>query len=1040
VGEGNDEIEVFDVTNLQSPQKIVSLPIEEEKWVWSIKFVGDYLWAGTKNSGIIIFDIHDPANAKRVGFIKIKDDVRRMIVEKNIVYVSGGPGGLYIYDITNPVAPVKLSKFALGGYVYNIRKGGDFIFIANDKAKKVQIVKVSDPRKPIMAFEKQCKNKIYDVLKNNVYVYVTANMKTIFARYNNPPVIAEIGDKKIDENKVLRFKVNASDPDYDPVSLAAANLPEGAVFDSTDTFVWKPNFEQSGVYSDVEFIATEKTETALKTVSKISIFVNHVNRHPVLDSLPDYTVDENTLLTFKVPRGTDPDKEDAGKLVQFIESLPMGAVFDSLSLTFTWTPTFEQSGVYYPIAVVKDPSGLTARRKFKITVNHVDRPPVVEKVQKNFVVDENKLLTIQFKGSDPDKEDQQKLKWYIKNLPEGAKFDANKQLFTWTPGYEQSGKYENIGVFLKVNDFIDSTVFAITVNHVSRPPVLEEIAAKKINEMDTLAFTVTAKDPDIEDEGKLVYSISNLPQGAVFDEKTGAFSWVPGYEQSGEYTLHFKVTDSAGETNEKDLKITVKHVNRPPVLEDIAAKKVNENELLSFIVKGSDPDKEDAKKLKIKAKNLPKGAVFDNKSNEFKWTPTFEQSGEYTVDFTLTDGAGGEDKKSVKITVVHVNRPPALEQVAAKTVKENKELKFTVKGSDPDKEDKGKIKLSAVKLPEGAKFDAGTGVFTWTPTYEQAGKFTAVFEITDAAGAKAQTTVDITVNNVNRKPEWKAELAAQTIDEGKILTYQLPAANDPDKEDAEKIKYSASNMPKGAQFDAATHTFSWTPDYDQSGKYTVNFEVTDGEFKIRKKMNITVNHVNRKPEWNGLTDQSIDENKTLKYKLPKADDPDKEDAKKLKYSASGLPDGAVFNSGSRTLTWKPTYDQAGQYKIKFSVTDGEFNVEKEISVTVNNTNRKPKISRISSQSLEEGESLSVSASASDPDDDNLSYSLDGNPSGMSIGSDGTITWNNAAPGSYNVTVTVSDGKGGEDSTSFKVNVKAKPKPEAPAQENSEPGK
>jgi hypothetical protein len=58
--------------------------------------------------------------------------------------------------------------------------------------------------------------------------------------------------------------------------------------------------------------------------------------------------------------------------------------------------------------------------------------------------------------------------------------------------------------------------------------------------------------------------------------------------------------------------------------------------------------------------------------------------------------------------------------------------------------------------------------------------------------------------------------------------------------DGDSLVYSASNLPEGASFDAGTHTFSWTPRYDQAGVYTVHFEVSDGVYTDEEDVTITV--------------------------------------------------------------------------------------------------------------------------------------------------------------------------------------------------------
>lgn len=68
-----------------------------------------------------------------------------------------------------------------------------------------------------------------------------------------------------------------------------------------------------------------------------------------------------------------------------------------------------------------------------------------------------------------------------------------------------------------------------------------------------LTFSIAATDPD---GGWLDYSVSNLPDGAVFDNATLTFSWTPRFDQAGVYSVTFEVSD--GElTDSEDITITV---------------------------------------------------------------------------------------------------------------------------------------------------------------------------------------------------------------------------------------------------------------------------------------------------------------------------------------------------------------------------------------------------------------------------------------------------------------------------------------------------
>ena len=100
---------------------------------------------------------------------------------------------------------------------------------------------------------------------------------------------------------------------------------------------------------------------------------------------------------------------------------------------------------------------------------------------------------------------------------------------------------------------------------IDRPPVLNAIGNKSVNEGAQLTFTVAAGDAD---GNFLTYSASNLPLGASFDPATRIFSWTTEYNQAGVYaSIHFLVSDGLM-TDYEDITITVGNVLRPDVNSD----------------------------------------------------------------------------------------------------------------------------------------------------------------------------------------------------------------------------------------------------------------------------------------------------------------------------------------------------------------------------------------------------------------------------------------------------------------------------------------
>jgi PKD repeat protein len=171
--------------------------------------------------------------------------------------------------------------------------------------------------------------------------------------------------------------------------------------------------------------------------------------------------------------------------------------------------------------------------------------------------------------------------------------------------------------------------------------------------------------------------------------------------------------------------------------------------------------------------------------------------------------------------------------ISSQKVAENGLLTFTVSASDPDKEDAGKITLSADGLPKGANFNAGK--FSWTPNYDQAGDYTVTFKAKDVQGLEDSKSVTITVTNVNRAPKLSA-ISNQNASEGKELSFKV-SANDEDKQD--QLTFTMSGAPSGANL-SSDGSFSWTPQIGQAGTYTITVTVSDGTASDSKNFSITV--------------------------------------------------------------------------------------------------------------------------------------------------------------------------------------------------------
>ncbi len=89
-------------------------------------------------------------------------------------------------------------------------------------------------------------------------------------------------------------------------------------------------------------------------------------------------------------------------------------------------------------------------------------------------------------------------------------------------------------------------------------------------------------------------------------------------------------------------------INQPPVMTSIPDKVAITGQMLSFKVLVTDPDGDP---LTYSTSSLPAGAQFNTATQMFTWTPAMNQTGEYQISFTVTDGQFS-DTRTVKILAI----------------------------------------------------------------------------------------------------------------------------------------------------------------------------------------------------------------------------------------------------------------------------------------------------------------------------------------------------------------------------------------------------
>jgi len=214
---------------------------------------------------------------------------------------------------------------------------------------------------------------------------------------NRAPVLGAISDQSVNENTLLSFSVNATDPDGQTLTYSVTGLPSGAAL-ASQTFTWTPTYNQAGTFALTFTVDDGQAQDS----QAITITVNNVNRAPVLSAINNKSVWSDDPLTFTID-ATDPD----GDAVTYsANAVPSGATF--ITETFDWTPTPAQIGSYNVTFYASD-GQLQDSEAITITVNVDSLAPTITNLSPAagaIQVPLNNLITLNVtdagKGINPD--------------------------------------------------------------------------------------------------------------------------------------------------------------------------------------------------------------------------------------------------------------------------------------------------------------------------------------------------------------------------------------------------------------------------------------------------------------------------------------------------------------------------------------------------------------------------------------------------------------------------------------------------------------
>ena len=277
---------------------------------------------------------------------------------------------------------------------------------------------------------------------------------------------------------------------------------------------------------------------------------------------------------------------------------------------------------------------------------------------------------------------------------------------------------------------------------------------------------------------------------------------------------------------------------------------------------------------------------------------------------------------------------------------------------------------------------------------------------------------------VNAPPQMKVPLPNPEIVEDSVDDQWLDLSTAFEDPDGDTLVYTMNPLPEHIKvtIDPATGKVTLRPGADWSGQEGLTFIASDGEFSVSRSCLVTVTPVNDRPRFKTVNDQpitsdpvafTIDQGEQLVINVLAED----VEGDELVFSANSTIIQVDGSTGR--ITFQPDNNEVGTLRFALTLYDTvtpSSKVTLNFTITVRNTNDPVDAPRIinprQGDKFKTGVTFSLIGACTDPDTQygqQLTFKWYWNGTNL-IGEGTSLTWNFTSPGTFNITLTVSDGE------------------------------
>ena len=340
-----------------------------------------------------------------------------------------------------------------------------------------------------------------------------------------------------------------------------------------------------------------------------------------------------------------------------------------------------------------------------------------------------------------------------------------------------------------------------------------------VNEGQHVQFTIKSTS----ESDKIYYSLDGAEGLGIQLDSTGQFSWTPSFDlvdrvqKSRDVTVIFQQVPPDGKRERKEVTFIVRHVNRPPVVEELPVFYVRQSSANNYQIPTEfvyDPDG-DPIVFKSSLVVMPEGTAL-SQQGLFTWKPSRTQfaslkNNPLILEFSVQDQPDKmETTGKLRIAQTQLDLPPDIMIVPGDSIfsiKEDEILSLKIYVSDPNGDDDTKtvgLVSSDQRIPKAALKENTPLQYelTWSPGYEFVEdtqppvKTELVLYALDKSNNRTQRKVTVRVSdaeNLIKKDAHQFEKYRTNLSDAVILIQQLDQNQKDLNSDFKKAKKGKKN-------------------------------------------------------------------------------------------------------------------------------------------------------------------------------------------------------------------------------------------------------